>query len=370
VNRPRIAVVGVGHLGRIHAHKLASMPGVDLVAVVDSDEKRREEVAGELGTRAAKSHLELTGDVDAAIVATPAKTHYRIAKELLERRIHTFVEKPLTTRLPEADHLVDLAEDRGMILQVGHVERFNPAWGNVKQHIEDAKYIEARRTGGFTFRAVDVGVVLDLMIHDIDLVLQMADSEIIDVDAFGVAVLGRHEDIAQARLRFANGCVADLCASRMCPTASRTMNIFCPTMFAKIDFANHSMETIRPQDDIAHRRFQLNALTDRQRQAVEDQLFETVLQRTQMEIGQSDALSDELRDFLDCVRHEGTPQVTGADGRNAIAVAETIIEQVAMHRWTANIAGPSGPLALPTQTRTFQPRIWPAPAEVPQRKAG
>ena len=370
MNLPRIGVIGVGHLGRFHARKLAAMPGIDLVAVVDSDESRAREVAEELGTRGANSHLELTGELDAAVVATPAMTHYRIAKELLERRVHTFVEKPLTTRLPEADHLVNLAADRGVILQAGHIERFNPAWENVSARIENPKYIEARRTGGFTFRAVDVGVVLDLMIHDIDLVLQIAGSDVIGVEAFGVAVLGRHEDMTHARLRFANGCIADLCASRLCPTPARTMNIFCPTMFAKIDFANRTTETIRAQDDFANRRVNLSMLTKHQRESIEDRLFETVLQRSEMAVGQSDALTDELHDFLGCVRNAGTPRVSGADARNAIAVAETIVEQVALHHWSANVAGPSGPLAMPSGLGGFRPRIWTGSEDVPQRKAG
>jgi predicted dehydrogenase len=345
------------------------MPDVDLVALVDTNESRLNEVCQALDQRGAKSHLELTGEIDAAVVATPAKTHYQVARELLERRIHTFVEKPLTTRLPEADHLVNLAEDRGVILQAGHIERFNPAWENAKLQINEPKYIEARRSGRFTFRAVDIGVVLDLMIHDIDLALQLADSEVVDVEAFGISVLGRHEDLAHARLRFASGCIADFSASRLSPTASRSMNVFCPNIYARVDFHKHETELIRPPTEIGERRLNLATLTDQQKKCIEERLFESVLQRSQMTVGTCDALADEIRDFIKCVRNSEKPRVPGADGRNAIAVAETVLEQIAMHRWSDNVAGPAGPLAIP-MPEVFRPRIWPEPSEFPARKAG
>ncbi len=372
MNRRRLAVIGVGHLGRIHAKKLAAIPSVELVGVVDTDRERAERIGNELSTDAFHDHLELTGQIDAAVVATPARSHYRIAKDLLERRIHTFVEKPLTTRLPEADHLVNLAEDRGAILQAGHIERFNPAWTNVVDRVQNAKYIDARRAGQFSFRAVDIGVVLDLMVHDIDLILQLNRSEVINVEAFGVAVLGRHEDMAQARLRFANGCIADIVASRLSPTSTRTMNIFAPTMFARVDFANHSTEVISPQSDISQRRVNLAMLNRHQRDAIENRLFETALHRSEVLVGQSDAMNDELYAFLNCVHKGNQPAVTGADGRDAIAVAETIIEKIELHRWNASISGPSGPMAMPEMVQQeFMPRIWTGPdEETVTRKAG
>ena len=368
MTRPKVGVVGVGHLGRLHASKLASMPDVELVAVVDTDLDRANQVAGDLGIRAFRDHKQLTGQIDAAVVATPAKTHYRIARALLERGTHVFVEKPLTTRLPEADHLVDLAADQGLVLQAGHIERFNPAWVAAAERIQDPKYIEAKRAGGFSFRAVDVGVVLDLMIHDIDICLQLANSDVARVEAFGISVLGHHEDMAHARLHFSNGCIADLSASRVCPTATRTMSVFTPNIFANINFADHSLELIRPQTEITERRLNLSTLTDRHREAIENHLFDSILKRSQTCVEGSDALADEIRDFIQCVRQQTAPRVTAADGRNAVAVGESILEQIAAHRWDGVALGPAGPRAVP-QAPTFRPRIWAAP-EVPQRKAG
>ncbi len=365
----QICVIGAGHLGQIHARKLAAMPDVQLVAVVDPDTPRAERLGQELSTRALSSHLELTGQIDAAIVATPARTHYRIAKELLERRVHTFVEKPLTTRLPEADHLVSLAEDRHVILQVGHIERFNAVWESHAIDVGSPKYIEAHRLGGFSFRAADVGVVLDLMIHDIDLVLQLTNSDVIDVDAMGLAVIGRHEDMAMARLRFANGCIAQLQASRLSPTCARSMNIFSADQFAKIDFHKHQLEIIRPQESVISRQLKIDQLTDCQRQAIENQLFETLFPRTLVSVEKHDALAAELCNFVAASRSTELPRVSGADARNAIAVAETILEQIATHRWTGTVAGPAGPLASP-DSNIFQPRIWQMEEEFVHRKAG
>ena len=366
---PNICVVGVGHLGRYHAAKLAAMPDVNLTALVDLDTERAASVAEEFGTRAVKSLNELNGQIDAAVIATPAKTHYRIARSLLERGTHVFVEKPLTTRLPEADHLVDLAADRNLVLQVGHIERFNPAWLSAADKLRQPKYIQAKRTGGFTFRAVDVGVVLDLMIHDIDIVLKLAASEVVRVEAFGISVLGHHEDLAQARLHFANGCIADLSASRLSPNASRTMNVFTPTMFANLDFSAHSVEFVRPQTEITERRINLSNLTERHRHTIEHELFDSILKRSQMKVDGSDALADEIRDFVSSVQKNSTPRVTGSDGRNAIAVGETVLEQIAAHRWDGITLGPAGPRAVPHHSG-FQPRIWTEPQEVPHRKAG
>ncbi len=364
----RVGVIGAGHLGQLHARKLAAMPDVQLVAVVDQDLSRAEQLGQELVTKAARNHLELTGQLDAAIVATPACTHYRIAKDLLDRRIHTLVEKPLTTRLPEADHLVSLAEDRHVILQVGHIERFNSVWERYDRELASPKYIEAKRLGRFTFRAADVGVVMDLMIHDIDLILKLTDSDVTDVDAMGLAVIGRHEDMAMARLKFANGCLAQLQASRLSPECARVINVFSSDGFARLDFHRRQLELIRPQQTVTNRRMNIADLTACQREAMEHRLFETLFPRTIMSIEQDDALAAELRDFVVSAQNLEQPRVSGADARNAIAVAETILEQIALHRWTGSVAGPSGPFASPDPT-VFRPRIW-HDEDAWQRKAG
>ena len=246
-------------------------------------------------------------------MATPACTHYRIAKELLDRRVHTFVEKPLTTRLPEADHLVSLAEDRHVILQVGHIERFSGVWERYSHELVSPKYIEAKRLGSFSFRAADVGVVMDLMIHDIDLILKLANSDVTDVEALGLAVIGRHEDMAMARLRFANGCLAQLQASRLSPDRVRVLSVFSSEGFARLDFNNRQLELIRPHETVTRRRMNMAELTACQRDAMETRLFETLFPRTILSIEQDDPLAAELRGFVLSAQNFQPPRVSGAD---------------------------------------------------------
>jgi len=215
VKHLRLAVIGAGRLGGFHAQKAAANPDVELVAVVDPVPAARNRVAAECHTRALADYRGLVGAIDAAIVAAPTRLHHRIGMDLAGEGVHLLVEKPLCSRLAEAEELVERAEKQGVVLQVGHVERFNPAFAAAAPYLVEPKYIEAVRASGFTFRSTDVGVVLDLMIHDIDLVLSLVGSPVQRVEAMGVSVLGGHEDAANARIQFASGCVATLSASRV-----------------------------------------------------------------------------------------------------------------------------------------------------------
>ena len=244
----RLAVVGAGHLGRIHARLASSLPGAQLVAVVDPDSTNRRSVAEECRCEAYDHHRRLTGRVDAAVVATPTRFHASVATDLLAAGIHLLVEKPVTSTSLEAERLVDSAGRRGLVLQVGHVERFNPALIAARAHLDEPKYIDAVRAGGFSFRSTDIGVVLDLMIHDIDTVLSLVRSEVQSVDALGIALFGAHEDMAHARLVSENGCVATLCASRASYTAVRRMRVFSRRGMADIDFAARTAEIVRPSE--------------------------------------------------------------------------------------------------------------------------
>ncbi len=226
MNRLRVAVIGAGRLGGFHAQKLAQLPEVELVGVADPVESQRSRVAAECRTAAFADYRELCGRIDAAVVAVPTRLHHALGKELLRRGIHVLMEKPLTPTAAEADELVALARRQRLVLQVGHVERFNPALAAASPHLRSPHYLEAVRASGFTFRSTDVGVVLDLMIHDLDVVLSLVRSELRRVDAMGISVLGGHEDVANARLEFANGCVAALSASRVSYEPVRHMQIW------------------------------------------------------------------------------------------------------------------------------------------------
>jgi predicted dehydrogenase len=226
------------------------MPEVELVGVVDPSAQARDQIAVELSAPVFASHRDLLEfhELDAAIIATPTRFHHAVAADLLRRGVHLLVEKPLASILAEADDLVGIAQRSGVVLQVGHIERFNPAFLAAQSAVAAPKFIEATRAGSFTFRSTDIGVVLDLMIHDIDLTLALVGSQVTQVQAMGLALLGRHEDIAHARLQFANGCVANLTASRISQAPDRGMRIWSATGQAAIDFVNRTVTITRPSE--------------------------------------------------------------------------------------------------------------------------
>jgi predicted dehydrogenase len=328
VNVLRAAVIGAGHLGRFHAQKLARMEGVRLVGVADTNEANRLSVAAECGTQPLSDHRALVGQIDAAVIAAPTQWHHAIGVELLDRGIHVLVEKPLAATAAQADELVETARRRGAVLQVGHVERFNPALEPLRPHLSDPKYIEASRAGAFTFRSTDIGVVLDLMIHDIDLVLSLVRSPVRKVEALGFPVLTPHEDVANARLEFKSGCVAVLSASRVSHEAVRRMHVWTPRAFAAIDFASRSSTLVRPDTSLADRRCDLESLAchdaDGKRRALEQ-----LLPREERQAEQVDALLLELVDFVQSIRDGRSPRVPGEQGRDAVALAERILDKIA-----------------------------------------
>jgi predicted dehydrogenase len=346
MSRLRLAVVGVGHLGRIHARLAAGLPEIDLVAVVDPRHDARDALAQETGARPLAEHRDLIGEVDAAVVATPTVSHYRVASDLIRGGVHVLVEKPITPTIQEADELVQLARRRQIVLQVGHVERFNPALVSVQDRLQEPKFIEARRQSGYTFRSTDVGVVMDLMIHDIDVALALVKSPVTAVDAVGVSVLGDPEDMVSARLHFANGAVANLTASRTSYAPVRTMHVFTPTRFASIDFAARRATVVQPRADVLRRKFCVADLSDETRTQLREQLFTELLVKDDAPAIETNAIEQELLDLAAAVRGGRAPRVTGADGRDAVAVAEKILERVRNHQWDGD-AGRTGPLALP-----------------------
>lgn len=355
MKRLRLAVVGAGRLGGFHAQKLAAKHDVELVAVVDPVDEPRDLLARQCRTLSLSDHRQLLSQVDAAVIAAPTRLHHRLGMEFITSGVHLLIEKPLSATLDQADELVEAAKRAGVVLQVGHVERFNPALAAASPYVRNPKYIEAVRAGGFTFRSTDIGVVLDLMIHDLDLVLWMVRSPLRSVEALGISVLGGHEDVANARLHFESGCVATLSASRVSHEAVRRMQIWAPRAMADVDFASRVTKVIRPSEALLTRRFDVESLSPEQVQHHKLHLFEEHLFQEELESDPVDALSLELDDFLDSIRSLRSPRVTGEHGRDAIAVAEQILSKISSHSWDDATGGPVGPLATP------RPSIIPAP---------
>ncbi|MGO9109769.1 MAG: Gfo/Idh/MocA family oxidoreductase [Thermoguttaceae bacterium] len=356
----RVAVIGAGRLGGFHAQKLARMANVELVGVVDPLPANRDRLAAELHTSALASHLPLLGRLDAAVIASPTVLHHRLAVDFLEARTHLLVEKPICTTVAEADELVELARREQLVLQVGHVERFNPALAAAAPHVRDPKFIQAVRASNFTFRSMDVGVVLDLMIHDIDVVLSLVRSPLRSVDALGVAILGGHEDAAHARLEFQSGCVANLSASRVSYEPARKMQIWAPRAYANIDFNARTTTVVRPSDALLRGEFHADRLAPELVEHYKKHLAEEHLPRQQQTYDAVDALALELQDFVDSVLSARQPRVTGEAGRDALAVAEQILTSIANHAWDSASQPATGP-AIPYPRIVTDRRVVPAP---------
>ncbi len=365
----KLAVVGAGHLGRIHARLIKEMPDVDLVGVVDPVAAARERVASDCLTQPYADHKALLGRIDAAVIATPTRFHCAVALDFLRAGVPLLIEKPLAADLSEADELVETAQEHGVLLQVGHIERFNPALEAARPHLGQPRYVEAVRAAGFTGRSTDIGVVLDLMIHDIDVVLSLVRSPLVSAAAMGLAVLGRREDVAQARLEFANGCVAHLSASRVSYSSApnRQMQVWSERGFATIDFGNRTANVVTPSEAVVRREVDYDALAPAEQAALKSRLFSDVLPLKQLAVEQRNALADELRDFADSIRQGRSPRVSGQDGREAVAVADAVLQAIRVHRWQGRELGPVGPLAAPAAAAVlrgphWQPAVQPRPA--------
>jgi predicted dehydrogenase len=354
----RAAVVGVGHLGKEHARILAGLPGVQLVGVVDPNPEQAKAIADKHSTQPFTDFRQLLDNVDAVSIAAPTIHHARIAKEFLSRGIHTLVEKPLTPTVAEADLLVEAAAEHGCVFQVGHIERFNPAFEELQRRPLQPKLIRAQRVGPFTGRSTDIGVVLDLMIHDLDLLLALVKSPVASVEALGMTVFGGHEDVANARLRFENGCIAELTASRASPTMARTMQLWGPEGFADVDFAKRTVTMVQPSESVRRSGLDPAKLDKDARAKLRDELFTKYLEMTTVDGQAKDQLTAELSHFADCIRTKSTPRVSGADGRDTVAIAQRILQAIRDHAWNGAGAGPQGAHNLPLpRGPLFQHRV-------------
>ena len=338
----RLAVIGVGHLGKIHAKLLGQLEGVELVGVVDPAPEART-IAADLNVPASADHSALVGQIDGAIIAAPSRLHHTVAYDLLHSGIHVFVEKPVTLNIGDADDLIREADARGLVLQVGHVERFNPAFAAAAPELIEPKYIDAVRSTAYSCRSTDVGVVLDLMIHDIDLALALVQDEVASVEALGAAVIGPNEDWAQARLTFAGGCVANLSASRVAWQAQRSMQVVCADRMGYIDFAGRQAKLMRLSDAVCDQQIDVNSLDAAERTHLKDNLFSEYLPLIDLPVTETNALLEEQREFISAIRGEADVQVSGRDGRRALDLAERILTCISGHRWEGTATGPIGP---------------------------
>ena len=305
----RVGVVGVGYLGKFHAEKYFGMPNVHLVGVADTNRARAEDVANRFGCRAFVDYRELLGSIEAVSVVVPTESHYSVGLDFLNHGIDVLIEKPMTTTLEQADELIGAADSRGCILQVGHLERFNPAVLALKDIINHPMFIEVHRLSVFKDRSTDVSVVLDLMIHDIDIILNIVNSEIQSIHAAGVPVICEHADIANVRLQFETGCVANVTASRISTKNQRKIRLFQKDAYIAVDFASREITLIRRNEKHSDG---LVPGTDFQ----------------QLCFSEADVLKDELTSFIQAVRTRNAPEVSGHAGRKALAVALDIMNQV------------------------------------------
>jgi predicted dehydrogenase len=306
----RTAVIGVGYLGRFHAQKYAALPNSQLVGIADPSAAARDSVAAELKVAAHADYRDLLGKVDAVSIVTPTPLHFDVAKAFLEAGASVLVEKPMTVTIAEGEQLIGIAARAKRILQVGHLERFNAAVLAVQPTLTVPRFIESARLAPFKHRGTDVDVVLDLMIHDIDLILSIVRSAVVSVDAIGTSVFSNEIDIANARLRFANGCVANATASRVSLKTERKLRLFQDDAYMSLDLQQKILTVIRKGSGVG---------PDGMPQvAIEENTYE-----------QGDALKTEIEAFLDAIATGRSPPVSGEDGLLALRTAVSIAEQVA-----------------------------------------
>lgn len=297
----KVGVVGVGYLGRYHAMKYDQLPSADLVGVVDVDRQVVERVAKELNTAPYNDHLQFINKVDAVSIAVPTKDHHSIAMDFLKNGVDVLVEKPITKTIDEADELIEVAREKGAILQVGHLERFNAAVMALEDTIDEPMFIESHRLAPFKERGTDIDVILDLMIHDIDIILSLVGSEVVSINAVGVPVISDKVDIANARITFKSGCVANVTSSRVTMKQTRKIRIFQHNAYVSLDYANQKIITCKRIE--------------------EKGLPRPRIDYKEINVTKKDALEEELGAFINSVVSRKEPVVTGSDGRMALDVA-------------------------------------------------
>jgi predicted dehydrogenase len=343
-----MAVIGVGHLGQAHARVLAALDGVELVGVADVSAAQARQVADRHHTRAYTHFGPLLDQADAACIVVPTCHHHTVATAFLERGIPLLIEKPIAPTVEQAAELVDLARRKGVVLQVGHIERFNPAFEALCGRPIRPKFVECERHGPFTGRSTDIGAVLDLMVHDLDLLNALDGSAVVAVEAMGITVFGGQEDLVNARLRFASGCVAHVTASRISPHPKRRLRIWAAEGYAGIDFMQGRLALVQPSDELRRHGLNVAHLDPARRGALKDEIFTRyLLSQEQVCTSAEDQLTRELRHFVDCVRTGSRPRVSGEDGLAAVALAMRVLTSLREHQWEGRPDGPTGPANMP-----------------------
>jgi predicted dehydrogenase len=304
----KMGVIGIGHLGVHHARIVSSLPDVELVGICDISESQVRKIARQYKTAAYTDYRQLLNKVDAVSIAVPTPLHYQIAKDFINAQVHCLIEKPITPDLAEAEELLSLVKQKNLILQVGHIERFNPAVLEAQKYIHEPKFIEANRLGPYDPRVSHISVVLDLMIHDLDIVLYLVQDRIVSIDAVGAKVLSPFEDIANARIRFANGCVANISASRVSLKKSRKIRIFQKDSYLSLDYAKPGLKVYQKKKET------VSSLKD--------------IKVAYPRLVKLEPLAEELKHFVNCVREGRKPQVTGEQGRDALEIALEIMRKI------------------------------------------
>jgi predicted dehydrogenase len=319
----RCGVAGVGSLGQHHARIYAALPGAELTGIYETSDARATEICAKFNCRRFATLAELGEACDAVSVVVPTDRHAEVALPLLAQRCHLLIEKPLCASLAEAEQVLAAAREHGCVVQVGHVEHFNPVMGFLEKHADRPRYITAERLAPYQTRGTEVGVVLDLMIHDIGIVLALVKSPVRRIDSVGISVLSKTEDIANARLEFENGCVANLSASRMSLKKNREIRVFQDNAYLSLDFMNQKGHLVKKSDLIAHGVKLKFGLA----KAGEDKV-----PVHEIPIEKGEPLAIELAHFVDSVRQARQPKVGAALGRSALEVAITITDQIRQKR--------------------------------------
>lgn len=319
----KVGVVGTGHLGKLHTKMFKSIDNCELIGIFDSNPGQVKIVSEEFGVQSSDSLEHLLNNVDAVSIAATTTAHFQIAKKCFEKGIHVFIEKPITATIPEAEEIVEIAKQKGLILQVGHIERFNPALVSMEKYMLEPKFIQTDRLAQFNPRGTDVAVVLDLMIHDIDIILSLVKSDVKEVHANGVAIVSDHLDIANARLQFENGAVANVTASRISQKKMRKMRIFQQDGYIALDFITGTAEMFKLQslnEETLPSQISFGEI------GVGDKKKRLVYEQPQQK--EINALQYELQLFVNSVLNNQQPTVTGEDGLRALKVAEIIIKKI------------------------------------------
>ena len=351
----RVAVIGAGHLGRIHTKLIQQVEGAELVGIAEPSPSAQRAMIESYSCEIVSDYRKLLDKVDAAIIATPTRSHFDIGEELLKRDIHLLIEKPLTACTYKAKQLVELADNQGCVLSVGHCEQFNPAIRYAMEVVGEPRFIQSTRTSGYTFRSTDIGVVHDLMIHDIDLVSNVFESELKDCHAHGMTLFGGFEDMAQTRLEFANGGVAVLTASRCSFQGERSMQIYGTDGFATVNMADHCVRSIRYPAWIKQQSFDFQNATVPQQEFIKENLFTQILPVEETLPPMVNAILEEQKQWINCITSGSNMINTGATAARAVQIASRVLEDIERRNQDS-------PTLLPFPAMV-QPAILPEPLQ-------